>query len=224
MTVTIYDTLEQGSPEWLQARCGILTASVIGKLITPTLKVADNDTARNIIATLAAERITGDVDYVHPTFDMLRGHDDEPVARALYAEHFHDVAEVGFIIREEPTYRLGYSPDGVVGDHGLLEIKSRRPKVHVQTVLADRPPAENVAQLQAGLFVTGRKWIDYCSYSPGLPMWVQRVYPDPAWQTVIEQAATVFEEHVNHMVDTFNTATAGMPPTEPRVDLEEIRI
>ena len=66
MSLTIYRDLEQGSGDWLNARCGLLTASNVGKLVTPTLKHSDSETARALVDTLAAERITGHVDYVHP--------------------------------------------------------------------------------------------------------------------------------------------------------------
>lgn len=225
MTLTTYADLEQGSQEWLDARCGLLTASTIGRLITPsTLKVADNETSRGLTMTLAAERITRHVDYVYPTADMKRGHDDEPFARDAYAAHNKvAVEEIGFMVLEHTDgYELGYSPDGLVGDDGLIEIKSRKPKEQLATVLADRVPAYNMGQLQAGLFVTGRNWIDYVSYSAGLPLWVKRVYPEPSWFDAIRAAAHAFEINVTNIVDNFNAATKGLPMTERRATIEEI--
>lgn len=223
MTLTTYAELEQGSQEWLDARCGLLTASTIGKLITPTtLKVADNETSRGLTMQLAAERITGHVDYVHPTFDMQRGSDDEPFARDAYREHFAPVDEIGFMVRDFGSYRIGYSPDGLVGEDGLIEIKSRRPKEHLKTVLKGLPPLENMAQLHAGLLVSGRDWIDYVSYSAGLPLWKTRVYPDQRWVDAIHAAAEQFEINVNNIVGNFTIATVNLPPTERRASIEEI--
>lgn len=222
MSITIYDQLEQHTDEWFEARRGIITASAVGKLITPNLKTANNETSRGIINTLAAERITGHVEYVHPSFDMMRGTDDEPYARDAYAEHHAPVVEVGFIRLDGDGYSIGYSPDGLVGDDGLIEIKSRKPKAHIATILAGEPPAENMAQLQAGLLVTGRKWIDYVSYCQGMPLWTCRVTPDQAWQHAIEQAATDFEANVNNVADLYNTRTTGLPVMERRPDIEEI--
>lgn len=224
MTLTIYRELEQGSQEWLDARCGLLTASVIGKLITPsTLKIASNDTSRGVLNTLAAERITRHVDYIHPTFDMQRGTEDEPYARDAYAEHRGvTVEEVGFIVLDTGGYKLGYSPDGLVGDDGLIEIKSRRPKEHIATILSGRPPAYNMAQLQTGMFVTGRQWIDYVSFCAGMPLWVKRVTPDQRWFDVIELAAQQFEIDVTNIVNNYTTATEGLPMTERRASIEEI--
>ena len=225
MTVTVYRDLIQGSDEWLAARCGVLTASTIGKLITPsTLKVASNDTSRALTNTLAAERITGHVEYVHPSFDMMRGSEDEPFARAVYAEHYAPVEEVGFITLETDAYKLGFSPDGLVGTDGLIEIKSRKPEKHIATVLTGRPPAYNLAQMQAGMFITGREWCDYISFSAGLPLWVKRVYRDDAWFAAIAAAATAFEANVNNIITSFNSATHGLPVTERRPQLDEIRI
>lgn len=225
MTLTTYENLEQGSDEWLAARCGIITASVIGKLITPsTLKPANNDTSRGVLHTLAAERITGHVEYVHPTFDMVRGSDDEPFARQVYAEHYAPVTEVGFMVLEEPGIKIGYSPDGLVGETGLIEIKSRKPKDQLATILAGRPPGYHLAQMQTGMLVSGRDWCDYVSFSAGLPLWVHRVYPDPRWQDAIRAAATQFETDVARIITEYEAGTIGLPMTERRPDIEEIRI
>jgi hypothetical protein len=222
VSIDIFDTLEQGSDQWLAARCGIITASQMGKLITPTLKTADNETSRGLTLTLAAERITGEVEFVYPTHDMQRGTEDEPVARQVYADNYAPVDEVGFILRTEDTYRIGYSPDGLVGTDGLIEIKSRKPHVHIKTILSGKPPAENMAQLMVGLFVTGRRWIDYCSFSAGLPFWVTRVYPDPAWFTAITSAAEAFETNVADVISRYNNETAGLPMTEKRLEIEDL--
>ena len=223
MTVTFYRDLEQGTEEWLQARCGLLTASTIGKLITPTLKVADNDTSRTLTHTLAAERITGHVEYVHPTWDMQRGTEDEPWARLAYAEHSRvHVEEVGFITRETPDYTIGFSPDGLVGDDGLIEIKSRKPHTQIHTVLENRVPGYNMAQIQCGLYVTGRKWCDYISFAQGLALYVKRVHADTAWFTAIDTAARAFETNITDIITRYTDATNGLPMTERRPELEEI--
>lgn len=262
MSIKIYKELEQGTPKWLQARAGIVTASVVGQLVTkgardtfavgcpkcfalpdepcistarkdiapiktphaersavaaelpPVLTVADNDTSRGLTNTLVAERITGRVVQVHANQAMQRGTLDEPYARELYAEHHAPVAEVGFIVRDFGKYRLGYSPDGLVGDDGLIEIKSRDPKKHLATILADEVPAENMAQCQAGLFVTGRKWIDYVSYAGGMPLWPKRVYPDERWQDAITDALITFEANAADITARYEAAVTGLPQTE----------
>lgn len=222
VNLQIFENLEQGTPEWLTTRCGLLTASNMWKLVTPTLKVADNDTSRGLTHTLAAERITGEVEYVYPSFDMQRGTEEEPIARAVYAERYGAVDEVGFILRTEKDYRIGYSPDGLIGSDGLLEIKSRKPKEHIKTILSGKPPVENLAQLHTGLMVTGRKWIDYVSFSAGLPLWTVRVYPDPAWFAAIEEAAQAFETNIADVIDRYTRAVEGLPATERRLEVEDI--
>jgi hypothetical protein len=221
MTLTVFNNLEQGSDEWLAARCGLVTASTVGKLLTSTLKVADNDTSRGLTLTLAAERLTGDVEFMYPTRDMQRGHEEEPLAREVYANNYAPVDEVGFMTREFDGFTVGYSPDGLVGDDGLIEIKSRKPKEHIKTILAGKPPAENLAQLYTGLLVTGRAWIDYCSFSAGLPFWTVRVYPDAAWFAAIKAAAEQFETNVAEIITNYTRETDGLPMTERRIEIED---
>lgn len=219
MSLHVYEDLEQGTDEWLAARCGIVTASVVGQLITPkTVKPAANDTSRALVANLVAERITGYVEPVFPNADMERGTLSEPFARDIYAEHNAPVTEVGFMVRDFGGYRIGYSPDGLVGDDGLIEIKSPRQKKHLATILADEVPLEYMAQCQTGLLVSGRKWIDFISYNGGMPLWTKRVTPDPKWQDAIKEAVTAFEAVAEVMIANYKTATADLPPTE-RIDL-----
>ena len=264
MTLHLYPELDQGTPEWLNARCGILTASVIGQLVSSrqpsaieadcpecgadaiqpcvgkrspgplkTLHPAraatartmdrvisadlDNDTARSLILTLAAERITQYVEPLPMSRDMERGTLDEPYAREVYAERFAPVDELGFMVREFHGYKLGYSPDGLVGDNGLIEIKSRKQKIQLKAFLNDEVPAENIAQIQTGLIVSGRDWCDYVSYCGGMPLYVKRVHPDPTWHEAILDAAELTERQISTIVDTYLARTANNPPTE-RID------
>jgi hypothetical protein len=215
----VFHHLEQGTDEWLKARCGIVTASVVGQFITPkTVKPAANDYSRALTMQLVAERITGHVEPVYPSADMERGTLSEPYARDKYAEHYAPVAEVGFMIRDFGGYRIGYSPDGLVGDDGLIEIKSPRQKKHLATILAYEVPLEYMAQCQAALLVSGREWIDFISYNGGMPLWVKRVLPDEKWQKAIHEAVSAFEESAAQMIDTYLASTTGLPTTE-RIDL-----
>jgi putative phage-type endonuclease len=219
MTLRILPDLDQRSEEWYDQRRGMITASAVGKLLTPTLKVAENDTARGLIATLAAERITGWTEETAMTPDMWRGVEHEPYARDIYSGHHWQAVECGFMVREEEGWTLGFSPDGLVGDDGLIEIKCPRPKGHLNTILADAVPDYYMAQLQAGLLVSGRKWIDYVSFVGGMPLFVRRVEPSPLWFDAITAAVIRFEERVAEIVTAYNRATTDMPATK-RVDLE----
>lgn len=218
MSLTVYDNLIQRSDEWYEARRGIVTASVVGQLVTPsTLKTANNDKSRGIIAQLAAERITGWTDPTYTSWDMQRGVDDEPIARDYYIQHHAPVTECGFMVREFDGLKLGYSPDGLVGDVGLIEVKCPRAKSAIPIVLADEAPGEYVAQLQAGLLVSGRQWVDFIPFVGGLPFYVKRVYPDPEWQTAIIDAVTAAETAISSVVADYERATAGLPSTERTV-------
>lgn len=219
MTLHILRNIEQGTEEWHDARRGIITASVVGKLLTPTLKVADNDYSRGLTTSLAAERITGWTEDTPMTSDMWRGVEHEPFARDAYSQHYAPVTEVGFMVRTEDDWTLGYSPDGLVGDDGLIEIKSPRAKTHVRTILADEVPAHYMAQLQAGLLVSGRKWIDFVSFVAGMPLYRKRVEPEPAWFDAITAACVAFEVNAAQIVADYEKRVADMPKTA-RIDLE----
>lgn len=213
MTLHTLKDVEQGSDAWFDQRRGIVTASIVGKLLTPTLKVADNDVSRGITATLVAERITGHTEETPMTSDMVRGVEHEPYARDVYSSHYHHAEQIGFMLLEEDAWSLGYSPDGLVGTDGLLEIKCPRPKTHLLTILADAVPAHYMGQLQAGLLVSGRDWIDFASFVAGMPLYVKRVYPDPAWFAAIEAACRAFEQRATEVVAEYRKRVEGLPQT-----------
>lgn len=220
--ITHHPDLIQGSDEWLAARCGLLTASEVKLILTPTLKLASNDKTRQHVWEIAAQRLTGYTEPHYISDDMLRGYDDEVKARELYSDLYAPVTESGFITNDQWGFTIGYSPDGIVGDDGLIECKSRRQKYQVQTISEGLVPAEYMLQLQTGLLVTGRDWIDFISYSGGLPMFVQRVTPDDDIQAAIINAASEFEVRVQYAMQSFrdNVAAHGYPATERTVEEE----
>ena len=221
--IRYYHDIEQGVAEWLALRCGILTASEIKLIMTPTLKVASNDKERAHLFELLAQRITGHTEPQYVSGDMLRGHEDEIEARIKYAEHYAPVKECGFITRNMGGIVIGYSPDGLVGDDGLIECKSRRQKYQVETIMADEVPAEYMLQIQAGLLVSGRQWLDFISYSAGLPMFVKRVLPDERYRAAIIAAATEFENRLQLALDRYQSALKSMPVlinTERKIEEE----
>jgi predicted phage-related endonuclease len=118
------------------------------------------------------------------------------------------------MVRDDWGFKIGYSPDGLVGDDGLIEIKSRRQKKHLQTILADEVPAENVAQLQCALLVSGREWVDYVSYCGGMPLYVKRVTPEQRWHDALLEAVEAFEQDAWSMTHAYRKATKGLPATE----------
>lgn len=223
MTITYHPDLIQGTEAWLAARCGLLTASEMKLIITPTLKVASNDKERAHVWELAAQRITR---YVEPSYigdDMLRGMEDEVDARALYHEHYAPVTQMGFITNDRWGFTIGASPDGLVGDDGLIECKSRRQKYQIETLAALAMPDDYWIQVQTLLLVTERQWCDFISYSGGLPMVTLRVFPDEKVQAAIVEAATAFEERVALRVAQYRdtlASSARLIPTERRIEQE----
>lgn len=227
MSITFHRDLIQGSEEWHRARLGLLTASEFKLILTPTLKIANNEKLRAHVWELAAQRISG---FVEPTYigdDMMRGMDDEILARDLYAKHFAPVEEVGFVTNDEFGFTLGCSPDGLVGEDGGIEAKSRRQKYQVQTIVenyrAGGIPDDFILQVQGEMLVCGRKWWDFISYSGGLHMAVIRVHADREIQHAIVEAAGEFEKSVrNAMADYFEAIQAMRPqiPTERKIEME----
>jgi putative phage-type endonuclease len=206
--------IEQGTDEWHALRRGMITASAVKAIMTPSGKTANNATSRTHLLKLLAERLTSESDPSYYNDDMARGHLLEPYARDLYSKHYAPVVECGFITRNLGGCVLGYSPDGLVGDDGLIEIKSRLAKHHLASLLADEVPSEYMLQMQTGLAVTGREWCDYISYTPGLPLFVSRVLPDSITIAQIELAALAAEEQISSMLDEFQLLSQQYPATE----------
>lgn len=224
MGIKVHADLIQGSDEWLAARCGLITASEMKLILTPTLKFANNDKSRAHFYELAFQRLTGFVEPQYVSDAMLRGQEDEIYARAAYEEHYAPVAETGFITNDIWGFTIGYSPDGLVGEDGLIECKSRGGKYQVQTIAGAQVPDEYMLQLQTGLLVTGRKWIDFISYCGGLPMFVHRIEPEPEIQEAIIAAAANAEAAITQIQREYRATLATMPKvieTERRA-IEEI--
>jgi YqaJ-like viral recombinase domain len=223
MTVTIHKELIQGSPEWLQARCGLLTASEMCKIVTPAkLKAADNDTSRGHLYELVAQRYT---QYVEPTYigaHMLRGEADEGEALNIYEDAYEPGQRVGFITNDRWGFTLGFSPDLLVGEKGFVEVKSRIQRLQVQTILDAKMPDDFLLQVQTGLLVSERQWCDFVSFSAGLPMFTLRVFPDEEVQAAIIAAATKFharlDEEYERIVERMGNPDFRLIPTERRDD------
>lgn len=221
--VVYHHDITQGTDEWLAARCGLLTASEMKLIITPTLKIASNEKERAHLYELLAQRMTK---YVEPHYigdDQIRGWDDEIAARALYAEKFAPVEEVGFITNDRWGFTLGYSPDGLVGDDGLIEIKSRRQKYQAETIVTEEIPAEFLIQVQSGMLIAERDWLDFISYSGGMPLFVLRAYPDRIVQDAILNASSEFEARLAKAMARYIEASSRLIKTERRIE-QEIRI
>lgn len=224
MTITIYEELIQGSDEWRQIRCGCLSASEMKLILTPTLKIASNDKERAHVYEIAAQRVT---QYVEPQYigdHMLRGKSDEIRARFKYEEHYAPVKEVGFITNDKWGFKLGYSPDGLVGDDGLIECKSRLQKLQFETIATEKVPDEYMLQLQTALLVSERHWVDFISYCGGMPMFVSRVYANIEMQDAIIEAAKKFHERVDDVIRKYELTAGMLVQTEREIYDEEIEL
>ena len=204
MKIQYYHDIFQGTEEWDALRLGKLTASKMKELITAkTLKIADNDKVRALTYEIAAQRINNHVEDNYQSWDMERGHIEEDIARDLYSKNHEKVTECGFIINRELGFDIGFSPDGLVGNDGLIEIKSIIQKHQVKTIVDNIVPKEYMMQIQTGLFCTKREWCDFISFSNGMPLFVKRVYPDAVIFDKIREAAGLFENTVQGLVDQF---------------------
>lgn len=176
MALKIIDC-EQGTPEWLQYRAGIITMSRAQCLLVNGKSESGlGAEALSYIDELIGERLTGKpVNSFKGNEHTERGHEMEPEAIAMYASMTgRKVDSCGIML----NHGVGYSPDGLVGDDGLVEIKSKLPKIMVKVLCNDEVPKEHIAQCQGGLWVSGREWIDFVAYWPGMPLFVKRMYRD----------------------------------------------
>lgn len=211
----------QGSDSWHDARRGLLTASEMHLIVTPTLKQASNEKERAHLYELMAQRITG---YVEPSYvgdAMLRGMDDEIDAVELYAKTYAKIERIGFMTNDKWGFTIGYSPDSLVGKNGQVECKSRKQSLQMKTYLEyvanDTIAPEFMIQAQTGLLVSERDWCDLISYCGGLPMATVRVLPDEEIQKAIIDAATAFEARMKAAIEKFNAVMASdakLIPTE----------
>jgi putative phage-type endonuclease len=168
----------QGSPEWFAARAGKVTASRVADIVART-KTGYSTSRANYMAQLVAERLTGKVDEGFTSGPMQWGTDTEPEARIAY-EFYCDrnVAQIGYV--PHPNIGdAGASPDGLVGEDGLVEIKCPNTATHIDTLLGSTVPGKYVTQMQWQMACTGRQWCDFVSFDPRLPesmrLFVQRV-------------------------------------------------
>lgn len=179
---TVHDAYIQYSPEWWEARRGVPTASSFDRIIQPS-KGLYSGAASKYIAQLVAETIHMDPGAMteRPMNPAMRhGIETEQEARNFYEFQYlkgeAEVRQVGFVV--SGCGRFGCSPDGLVGDDGLLELKCPQAATHVEYLMERVLPNEYKAQVHGQLLVTGRKWVDFMSYAAMYPPFVIRIVPD----------------------------------------------
>ncbi len=186
---------EQGTEEWFQARAGIPTASMFATMMAK----GEGKTRRSYMLKLAGEVMTGEVIESFSNEHTERGHEFEPEARELYIIQSElDVSEVGFI---RADYNAGASPDSLVGDAGLLEIKTKLPHLQLDVLLSKKVPSHHMKQIQGQILISEREWCDFVSYWPGLPMYIERVYRDQRMCDEIRLAINEFNAELNEIIE-----------------------
>lgn len=186
-------TCAQNTPEWFAARMGIPTASEFKTLLGIKKEAKEKVTRRTYMLKLAGEIVTGEPMESYQNDHMERGKVMEDEARDLYSFKYDiEPQRVGFIRNGDK----GCSPDSLLGDRGMLEIKTKLPHLLIDCLLKDEFPAEHKAQCQGALWVAEREWIDIAVYWPKLPLFVKRAYRDDGYIANIAGAVKEFNEEL----------------------------
>jgi len=199
--------MEQGTPEWFNSRLGKVTASRVADVLA-TIKSGESASRRNYRMQLVCERLTGKKEETFTNAHMERGIELEPIARSLYEmDSGLFVKEIAFV--EHPTIEMaGCSPDGLVSEDGLIEIKCPTVANHIESITG-KPvgtvPSKYIPQIQFQLACTGRAWCDFVSFNNELPehlqLFVKRVHRDDEYIANMEKEVTAF---LNEVTDTVN--------------------
>lgn len=196
--------VEQGSPEWFAARCGIPSASVFDKILTTKGDLSKS--ATKLMYQLAGERITGEKEEGYTNGAMQRGIELEPEARALFELITgKEVAEVGICYHDERKDR-SCSPDGLPDENEGLEIKCPSLAVHVEYLLGKKLPMAYFQQVQGSLYVTGLERWHFFSYYPGIKPFHIVVERDEIW---IAKLGKALDDFVAELDDTHKTLMEG---------------
>lgn len=203
MTPIVHDCLQR-SPEWYQLRAGKLTGSRAADMLAE-IKKGEAAARRDLRVQLACERLTGaSQDNGYVSTEMLRGMEMEPHAIAAYeADTGAIVRSVGFL--EHPELPAGCSPDGLIGDDGLLELKCPKSATHFSYLRSRKVPTEYLRQITHHLWISGRQWADFVSYDDRFPAALQvlivRVTRTDVDVTAYELAARLFLSEVEKEVE-----------------------
>jgi putative phage-type endonuclease len=162
--------VQQGTDEWLAARCGKVTASRLHEVVARLKSGGWGASRANYMADIVAERLTGFPVEQYVSVAMARGSELEPEARAAYALITDEnVVEVGFI--QHPHIAMsGASPDGLVGNDGLVEFKCPNIATHIGTLLGASIDGAYLTQMQWQMACADRRWCDWVSWCPILPV------------------------------------------------------
>lgn len=197
MPIEIFKDLEQGTDEWKKIRAGLPTASEFSALLAK----GEGKMRAGLLRRLAGERVTGEPEEGFRSSAMERGNVMEEDARRAYSLLTDSpVDRIGFVRNTGAYGAAGYSPDGFVGEDGLVEFKSNKPSVLIGIWERGTCPPEHVAQVQGGLWLTGRQWCDVVCYWPRFPTFICRVHRDPAKIAEIAREVKLFNEELDALV------------------------
>lgn len=195
----------QGSPEWLAVRCGRVTGSRVADVMAK-LKRKDGESAARYgyKIEIVVEILTGRAATHFMSDAMLWGVENEPFARAAYElKTDATVDDIGFAIHPD-NKRFGASPDGIIGDDGLLECKCPNTSTHLEYIIAGEVPEQYKPQMLAEMACTGRKWVDFVSFDPRLPerlqLFIRRFERDDAMIYAMDLEITQFLSEVDEML------------------------
>jgi len=196
--------ITQGSDAWHQARLGKVTASRIADIIATT-KSGYSASRANYEAQLICEILTGKPAESFTNAAMAWGTETEPLVKAQYElKTGNMVNQIGFVVHPK-IEQAGASPDGLVDNDGLIEIKCPNTSTHLDTLLSQKVPSKYITQMTWQMLCTGRKWTDFVSYDPRLPdnlqLFIQRIELDEEYGKKLESEIKEFLEYVNEKVE-----------------------
>lgn len=203
----------QRTEDWFAARLGKVTASRVADVVAKT-KTGYSASRANYMAELICERLTGRQGDNYQNAAMVWGTETEPKARSAYEAETGSLVEgVGFV--PHPTILMsGASPDGLVGDDGLVEIKCPNTATHIDTILSEAVPGKYNTQMQWQMACTGRQWCDFISYDPRVPekmqLWVKRVERDQKLIDQLEEEVFNFIEELESKIDALQEKYNGL--------------
>lgn len=196
----ITHNFEQGSQEWYESRLGYVTASNFKKILAK----GQGKTRKAYMYEIASEIMTGQMQESYSNQNMDWGKETEEQAKSMYElDKAVSVEPVGFICYSEKM--IGCSPDGLVGEDGLIEIKCPKTTTQIETVLSGKMPSIHKPQVQGQLWVTGREWCDFVSFDPRIngssSYFSQRIYRDEDYITELWKECDAFIYELREIID-----------------------
>ena len=201
--------MQQRTPEWFQARAGLVTASRFADVMAK-IKSGESASRKNYRAQLVCERLTGHPQESFTSPAMMWGAEQEPFAKAAYeAQTGELIEEVGFIRHSE--LGAGASPDGCVGPKGLIETKCPNTATHIETLMHGMSPG-HVPQVQGQMWITGREWCDFVSFDPRMPehmqLYIERIPRDDAYIANLEAEIIRFIAEIEETIEQLTKRAA----------------